>query len=416
MISEHLELVRLLRGSSRSVDEIEAIRLRKLKALVRYAGENVPYYRALFQSVDLAPEDIRCVQDLRALPATTRDQLGVSGPDRIGRDVDPATCRVIMSTGSTGKPWLVYRTRAEARLARALEFRAMIAAGVHLTDRIASLGPTRPIRQTLGRFGICPATVVSLQLSIEEQAEHLREIRPDVFWVYPTCLRALLQHVGSLSSIIRPRLIITSAEPLDDVLRQKLLFDRPVEMRNFYGAVEAGRIAWECAAHEGLHINTDCVIIELEDETDVPGAGKSVVVTNLNSRASPYIRYRLGDRCELIEQPCSCGSSFPLMKAPVGRQWDIIQLPSGGLISPWGCSAILRKLENLQQFRVIQERADLLILQLKFSVRPGRSLLDDVRRQLQQYLGEPVTIRIKLIDHFDNEALKFRAFISMLAS
>jgi len=416
MLSDHLELLHLLRGPPRSADEIEAIRLRRLKALIRYVHRNVPYYRELFDSVDLAAEDIRSVRDLRRLPVTTRDQLSAAGPKRMSRSVDPADCRVLHSSGSSGKPWAVYRTPAESRLHRALELRSMLAAGVRLRDRIASLGPLWAVRQTLARFGICPTTVVSPLLTIEEQAGRLREIQPDVFWVYPTSLRALLQHVGTLSSIIRPHMIITSAEPLDEVLRRQLLSDRPVELRNFYGSVEAGRIAWECAAHAGLHINTDCVIVELEDEIDVPGAGKSVVVTNLNSRASPFVRYRLGDRCELIEQPCSCGSPFPLMKAPVGREWDVIQLPSGRLISPWGCNVFLRELENLQQFRLIQERVDLLILQLKFSVRPDRKLLEKLRGQLRQHMGEPVTIRIEERDHFDREALKFRAFVSKVGS
>lgn len=256
-------------------------------------------------------ENLELIRLLRGrLPITTRDQLRAAGPNRIGRDVDPAACRVMNSSGSSGKPWSVYRTPAADRLRRALELRSMVAAGVHRRDRIA----------------------------------------------------------------------------------------------------------WECAAHEGLHINTDSCIVELEDDVDVPGAGKSVVVTNLNSRAMPYIRYRLGDRCELIKQPCSCGSLLPLMKAPVGREWDVIQLPSGRLISPWGYNAILRELENLQQFRLIQERVDLLVVQLKFSVRPAGSLLNKLQGRLQQHTGEQVTLRIEQLDHFGNEALKFRAFISRLGS
>jgi len=379
MIAENLELIRLLRGHLPSVDEIEAIRMRKLRALINDAHQNVPYYRSLFDSAGLVPEDIRSVGDLRYLPVTTRDQLRAAGPDRIGRNTDLATCRVIHSSGSSGKPWAVYRTPHEDRLRRAMELRSMVAAGVRPRDLVASLGPHRPgARPMLGRFGLFRVAQVSPLLPVDEQVRYLREIKPTVFWVYPTALRALLAQIDSLSEVVRPRMIITSAEPLDDVLRQRVLTDRQVDMRNFYGSVENGRISWECAAHEGLHINADGTIVEFEDDVDVPGAGKSVVVTNLSSRAAPYIRYHLGDRCKL----------------------------------PWGCNVFLRNLENLKQFRLIQERVDLLVLQLRFSVPPASSLLDRLKGQLQQHMGEPVTLRIELLDHFDDDALKFRAFIS----
>jgi phenylacetate-CoA ligase len=310
----------------------------------------------------------------------------------------------------------VYRTAVEDRLRRAVELRSMIAAGIRPRDRIVTLGPVvrAGAKQTLGRLGIFHTWYVSPLLPVEQQAEQLRLLRPDVFWVYPTALRALLQYVGALSHIIQPRLIVTSAEPLDDILRHRLRTDRPVEMRNFYGSVEVGRIAWECAAGEGLHINTDCSMFEFEEEGAVPGAGRPVVVTNLNSRASPYIRFRLGDLCEFIERPCSCGSPLPLMKPPVGRMWDVIRLPSGKLMSPWALNSILRNVEGLLQFRLVQKRVDLLVLQLQLSAEPPGELLDSLNTRLRQQMGEPVTLHVETVDHFVNEALKFRAFRSEL--
>jgi phenylacetate-CoA ligase len=414
VIDQHLEVLRLLRGRLPSTDEIEAIRLRKLKNLLEYAYRHVSFYRKLFESAGLVPEDIRSVGDLRRLPVTDRDHLRAAGPDRISRKIDPASCKVMYSSGSSGKPWPVYRTVTEDHLRRAVELRSMIAAGIRPRDRIVTLGPAlrAGAKQRLGQFGMFHTSFVSPLLPVEQQAEQLRALRPDVFWVYPTALRVLLQHAGTLSALIRPRMIVTSAEPLDDVLGQKVLSDHQVEMRNFYGAVEVGRVSFECPAREGLHINTDCSIVELEGDGTMPGAGKTVVITNLNLRVSPYIRYRLGDFCEMNGKPCSCGSPLPLMKPPLGRQWDVIRLPSGKLMSPWPLNSILRNLENLLQFRLVQKRTDLLVLQLQFSAVPRTGALDSLSERLKRQIGEPVTLRIETVDHFVNPALKFRAFIS----
>lgn len=64
---------------------------------------------------------------------------------------------------------------------------------------------------------------------------------------------------------MRPRLLVTSAEPLDDVLRRQLTADGDLEIRNFYGSVESGRIGWECAAGEGLHVGFTSFLRGLED-------------------------------------------------------------------------------------------------------------------------------------------------------
>jgi phenylacetate-CoA ligase len=416
MIDEYFEVARLLSGRLPSADGLEAIRQRRLKALLDYAYRHVPYYRDLFDGVGLAPADIRSVGDLRRLPVSSRERLRSAGRDRCSGLVDPAACKTLYSSGSTGQPWPVYRSLADDRLRRAVELRSMIAAGIRPRDRVATLGPVvrAGVKQTLGRLGIFRTSFVSPLLPIEEQAARLRALRPDVFWVYPTALRALLQHVGCLSEIMTPRLLVTSAEPLDDLTRRRLLADRAFELRNFYGSVEVGRVAFDCAAGEGLHINADCSILELEEGGGVPGAGGAVVITNLNSRASPYIRFRLGDLCEFIERPCSCGSPLPLMKAPVGREWDVIQLPGGELMSPWAFNSILRNVEGLLQFRVIQKRIDLLLLQLQFEAPPTAGLLESLGERLQRSTGESLTLRIETVEGFANEALKFRAFLSEL--
>lgn len=415
MLDQPYDLLRLLTMRLPSPEALEAHRLRRLRGLLRYAHRNVPYYRELFRAAGLRPDDIRRDADLRALAASSRERLREAGPDRSSRAVGPGRCNTMYSSGSTGQPWPVYRTPLEERLRRIVELRTMVAAGIRASDRIATLGPVvENDRTTLGRLGMFRTRYISPLLPVDKQAARLRALRPDVFWVYPTVLRALLQHYGRLGEIIAPRMVVTSAEPLDEPTRQRLLAEEGVELRNFYGSVEVGRIAWECPAREGLHVNTDCCIVELEDGEAVPGAGRPVVITNLNSWASPYIRYRLGDRCEMIDRPCSCGSPLPLMKAPVSREWDVIRLPSGRLMSPWGFNSMLRSEPGLLQFRLIQERVDRLRLQLMFSPSPGADRLDRLRERLATLLEQRMTLHLEIVDGFSDEALKFRAFVSEL--
>lgn len=415
MIDEQWDLLRLLHRRLPSADEIEAIRTRRLQSLLRYAYQNVPFYRELFQSKGLAPGDIRSVDDLRLLPAVGRDRLRAAGNRRVSTRIDPSRCHIQHSSGSSGQPWPVWRTPVEDRLRRAVELRSMVATGVRRNDRIVTLGPITDSRiTTFGHFGMYTTSIISTLLPLAEQARLLREMQPTVLWVYPSALRALLRQIGTLSSIIRPRMVVTSAEPLDELLRDRLLSDRPVELRNFYGSVEAGRISFDCPAGEGLHINTDCIILQFDEKEQSTGGGRSVIVTNLNSRASPFIRYILGDYCQLISQRCACESPLPLMKPPMGRVWDIIRLPGGGMMAPWALNSVFRDVENLMQFRLIQKHIDRLHLQMQFSEPPSASQLSQLKHRLQEVVVESMGFEIELVDTFENEKLKFRAFISEL--
>ena len=419
MIGDLWELRTLLRNRRLSADELNALQERKLAAIVRHAYENVAYYRALFQSVGVSPHDIGTVEDLRHVPITTKTHLRAAGIANItGKGADLAACVVTKTSGSTGEPFATYRTRREARTRHLVDFRALISAGFRPRDRFLSLGPAwNPQRRVYHRLGYYRTFAISRLLPIDEQISRLKGIRPDLFWVYPTLLRALLHRLDyRLSRIVRPRVLITSAEVFDDVLRDRVRADLDVEMFNFYGAVEVGRIAHECGAHMGLHVNSDNVVLECLNGDSPAKANEHgiAIVTSLNRFTMPIIRYHLEDRCMRLAHACACGSSFPLIGPPQGRRWDMIRLPSGTLVSPLVLNVFLRGLDGIDQFRVIQERRDHLVVELASNKDVPAASLAKLELQLKDQLREPVRVDIKRVDYRGENAVKFKAFVSRL--
>ena len=419
MIGEILELRTLLHTSRLSHSELRTLQERKLRAVIRHAYEQVPYYQSLFRSAGLSTEDIRTVEDLHHMPITTKEELRGAGLHNItARGIDLKSCLSFHTSGSTGKPFTVCATRREIRTRRLVDFRALLSTGVRPRDVLAVLGPerTRPSRLH-DRLGLYRTEVIPGLLPVDEQIEQLRKLEPTVLWAYPTVLRALLHRVDyRLSELVHPRTLITSAEPFDEVMRERLRADLDMELFNFYGANEVGRIAWECPAHQGLHVNADHVLLECLEEDRPVGWGKCgvVVLTTLNAFAMPFIRYRLGDTCMLLNNSCSCGTTFPLIGPPTGREDDMIQLPSGKLLSPWGCHFILRSFEVVDQFRLIQESPDHLVLQLVSQKGFTAASLAQLRARLLEQLLEPVKLDVQLVDFIRDDAPKFKVFVSKL--
>ncbi|MDH4207473.1 MAG: hypothetical protein OEV76_01210 [Anaerolineae bacterium] len=418
MANRIVELYRLLRNRYLPPDELRALQESKLRAVVGHAFENVPYYRTLFRSAGLAPQDVRTLEDLQRVPITSKDALRAAGVEgAMARGVDHSSCGVSLSGGTTGKPFASYHDAREAQTRTLVGFRALHTAGVRPWDRLVQVLVRRRPPSAMNRLGLYRTYVIAATLTLEEQTQHLKTIQPTVLRIIPGRLRALLHHVDyRLGEIIRPRILITCSEVLDDGLRDRVLADLDVEFFNFYVSTEFAELASDCRAHEGLHVNADQLILECLDENGQPaepGQPGVVVVTSLYGYAMPFIRFRLGDICTPIAGQCSCGSTFPLISAPLGRQDDVLRLPSGKILSTANLgTAIIRTLDGVYQYRYTQERLDRFVLQLVLWKHPGEDRLAQVRRQVLDYLGEPVSLEVEIVDQLPEDKGKFRRFIS----
>jgi phenylacetate-CoA ligase len=417
MFRDLFELRRLLRHQKLSSEALDRLQNTKLRILIRHAYQNVPYYHSLFRSAGLSPEDIRSTEDLKYLPITTKEDLKAAGLERIiAKGISPSSCRRMNTSGSLGKPFAVYLTPDEVRSRRSLEFRSLLSIGFHPQDRLSVLGPEHlhPIRFHQ-RLGFYRSENISVFLPIEMQVRQLEKMRPTIFWAYPTLLRALLHHTGDhLSKIIQPRILITSAEPLDEITKERVHAVWEIERFDLYGAVEVGRIATECASHEGLHVNADHLILECMDGDRLAGPGNPgmVLVTTLNALAMPFIRYRLGDISTLIGRKCSCRSSFPLIGPVQGREDDLIQLPSGKILSSFGLQFILRPYNRIRQFRFIQKNPKHLLLQLELQEIPQKNFISKIRADLLEYLKEPIQVEIQIVNFIQKDR-KFSTFVNL---
>jgi phenylacetate-CoA ligase len=363
---------------------------------------------------------VRTLEDLQRVPITEKEALRAAGvKGALARGVDPSSCELSHTDGSTGKPFATYRDAREAQIRILVGFRTMHTAGVRPWDRRASFRPRSRPPSLMRRLGLYRTYPVSYFLTVEEQIEQLRRIRPTVLRIGPSNLRAILHLVDyRLSEIARPRMLITSSEVLDESLRTRVLADLDVEFFNFYTSSEFAEMASDCPAHEGLHVSADQLIVECVDDNDQPveaGQPGVVVVTSLHGFVMPLIRYRLGDFCTPIEGRCSCGSTFPLISAPLGRQDDVLTLPSGRILPPVGLALIMRIVDGVDQFRFIQERPDHFVLQLVLWKHLGEEVLARVRTQVLDYLGEPVSLDVQIVDRLPEEKGKLRKFISKVS-
>ena len=149
-----------------------------------------------------------------------------------------------------------------------------------------------------------------------------------------------------------------------------IVFDR-------YGCEEVGLIASECEQHDGMHVAAEGMYVEILDGTEEV-AGR-VVVTDLLNRATPILRYEIGDLALTKAGLCACGRGLPRIGRVIGRTSDFLYTPEGKQIS--GISlldTVIIHIAGFKRVQVVQDSLDA----LTFNVVKGEGFSDASLRTL----------------------------------
>src|SRR5690606_14535407 len=119
-------------------------------------------------------------------------------------------------------------------------------------------------------------------------------------------------------------------ETLFDDDREALMewFKAPVAMR--YGTREVGSVSMECE-QLNYHQSIENVYLEvLRDDGKIAAEGTGrLLITTLQNRLMPLVRYDVGDIVTLKNGECGCGRTLPLMGEIHGRTYEFITRPDG---------------------------------------------------------------------------------------
>jgi phenylacetate-CoA ligase len=409
----------LLRPSRVSPGEIAAFQSARLRELVAHAHANVPYYRALFERAGVRPGAIRGVDDLAALPTTSRADLQARPVgELVARGVTPDRLVVHRTSGSTGEPLTIRRTWLEERIYVLLRLRALRALGLSPRDRQAVIAIVRPLdpmdvrlpQQLLRLSGLYRKASVDFRQSPAEILEQIGRLRPDVITGPPTVLgtvaQAAFDDAGTRSrpaggnARLRPRLVVAGGELMTSLMRRQIAEGFGAPVRETYGSHEVKLIGWECRETGLLHVADDSVLVEVMRE-DGRGAGPDetgeVVATALHSFAMPFIRYRLGDLVTRGPAPCPCGAPFSTIRMIRGRMVDYFPLPGGRVIHPYGLVLPLMRRPWIRQYQLLQERVERIVLRVVAAPCPPRAELAEIERVAQESLGPGVQFAVALV-------------------
>ena len=289
-------------------ESLDALKLKKLNALLKREKERGGFYRHL-------PERLDSLEELKTLPFTTEEELARNAPGlllcsqaQIQRVLSDAT------SGTTGAKKRVFYTEGDlentVRLYTAGLGELIFPGGVTLICFPFSgpFGLGELIAEAIARLGARPVKAGPF-LSFGEYAALLEREKPDTFVGMPAQLLGILRTAGRGSL----RRALVSGDACPDSVTDACESILGTRLFPHYGSREMGMAgAISCEAHEGMHLRENDVIAEIVDEAGrvLPtGEWGELVVTTIGMEAMPFIRYRTGDCTRILPGPCPCGSA-----------------------------------------------------------------------------------------------------------
>lgn len=392
--------------------------LGRLRRVLDHAYKCVPFYRNRLRVAGIAPTAARTLETWRTIPLLHRREIQEAGPSFYSKNATsrPDRVRSIVTSGSTGEPvavlqsdlvrdfWRVFTLRDHLWHRR--DFTQALAVIRHVRRGVAP-PPDGEVRRSWGSatdgvFATGAGAMLSLDSTIEQQADWLTRQDPAYLLSYPSNLEALARHFkASGRTLSNLRQVRTIGEVVTPTMREVCREAWNVPVVDVYSAQEVGYIALQCPDGQVYHVQCENLFVEIindDGEPCCPGEVGSVVVTTLHNFASPLIRYVLGDRA-VVGEACSCGRGLPVLRRIMGRQRNMLVLPNGEQRWPaLGQAGDLAELPAFHQFQVIQrslEQVEVLLV----APQPLTAEEEGVARNyLQEMLGFPFKIAFTYVD------------------
>lgn len=390
----------------------------KLRRLIRHAYRSVPYYRGRMQELKLHPEDIRTQDDLAKLPLLTKDDVrkhlhfdmvaeGASHPDMLR----------ISTSGSTGEPFICYADRAQVEFRWAATLRSQEWTGyrfgdpcVRLWHQTIGMTQAQTAKEKLDAWFARRTFVPVFEMTEDGLAQILRlmsDKKPVLIDGYAEAFNFLGQYLEARGGLdFKPKALMSSAQTLPR--RSRELIEAAFGCRVFdkYGSREFSGVAYESEAHDGHLIVAEGYVVEvlIDGRPAKPGEVGEVVITDLNNYCMPFIRYRIGDLAEALDNsiPSSCGRGLPRLGEIQGRVQSIIQGTDGHFVPGSFFPHLLKDYEHaIKRFQVVQDEPGAIKLRLVKAARYTDDTLEEINALIRRYLGEGLRIDVIFEDQIE---------------
>ena len=319
--------------------KMRELQLERLKYIVRYCYDNVPFYKKRFDENGIDPDCIKSIEDIKRIPPTTKADLRDNYPFGMFAVPRKKIVRLHASSGTTGKPTVVGYTKNDLDIWAENMARLVYGVGAN-EDSIVQICFgyglfTGALGLHYGLEKVGASVVPSSSGNSEKQLMLMRDfgtntlVAPPSYALYRS---ELAQELELPMSDYHLKLGLLGSEGCTVEMRDQIERNWGMFVTDSYGLSEIGGpgMSGECEHRCGLHINEDSFLCEIVDpetlEQNGEGDSGELLVTTLTKEGMPLLRYRTKDITRINYEPCKCGRTLARMDKTTGRTDDMIKI------------------------------------------------------------------------------------------
>jgi len=371
----------------------------KKHSLYAFAKKNIPYY--------ISQNSIEIVDKM--LIRNNINQLMANNVPVAWRS----------TSGTTGSPLIFPKDNNASAYSDAMMYLAYSWHGININDKQARIwGRSIELRgrliQDTKDFLLKRVRLSAFEMNKEACSRYfikLLKYKPRYFYAYSNALyqfACFVEECGYDGKILGVQVAICTGEVLFPYQREKIADIFDCRVVNEYGSTENGIIGFECEYGKMHLMPTVLVDINNPDEN---GFGE-IVVTELNSRSIPFIKYKNGDVGRIIKNDCECHRPYDLIEIREGRIDAYIRCKNGRLVYDAILAYTLKN--HASRFKAYQVKEDLLKIFIIPSSGYNSSSQVDITITLKKYLGDDMQIEIIETTEIPYEKSgKFRYFVPL---
>lgn len=399
---------------------IQEYQNKELQRLLKFAVKNSPYYKNLYQNIDLS--EIKEAKDLKKLPILEKEMVRNNLEAMYTLKRKDAV--VSHTSGTTGKSIEFFHTYEGIQRRNAFldDFKRshgfingqMKKASFNSSEIVPEKQEANVFwRDNLAMKQRLYSSFHSKGENIKYYVENLNIYKPVSIDGYPSTIYEIARYINqnNIHLDFRPLAIFPTAETLLPHYREEIERAFNSKVYDQYASSEGSPFVTECS--EGnLHYNMLSGIIE-QDE------GNEMLITTFMNDGTPLIRYRIGDQIEFdqSDEQCACGSVFPIVKALQGRNTDYIQTNTHGKVTAVFLSLVSEGFKNsIVSMQFIQERLNHVIVNIVADTGYDKQMDTIIRDKLIYTFGEDMEIELRQLSEIEKDKSgKFRFVVNHLA-
>jgi len=319
---------------TRSWDEQLAVDDVSYRTQLAYLLKRSAFYREKLEGFETSG-----LADIAQLPLTEKGELReTTTPDNpIGRHLcaEPTDIvRIYSTSGTTGTPSFIPLTAGDLDNWVIGSARSYAASGIAAGQRIVSTYNAGPFvaGAALASFDRIGLTHIPVGTgNTDRLIKAIELLRPEAVVLTPSYAAYLAENFDLRGSSVERVLVAGEPGGGEPAFRAKLEEGWGAKVTEAMGIGDIGVSLWgECEEQDGMHLGArGFVHAELiEPETGVAvemddGATGELVLTHLQHRAAPLLRFRTRDHAELRMSPCRCSRTGPRIRC-IGRTDDML--------------------------------------------------------------------------------------------